>query len=61
MPYGYRNGANGEWEVVEEEAAVIRKIFRDTINGRTYNEIAKDLNFNGVKTSKVQGSGGSQQ
>lgn len=55
LPYGYRNGANGKWEVVEEEAAVIRKIFRDTINGRTYNEIAKDLNFNGVKTSKGTG------
>ena len=55
FPYGYRTGKNGEWEVVEEEAAVIRKVFRDTINGKSYNEIAKDLNFNGVKTSKGTG------
>ena len=54
-PYGYRAGKNGEWEIVEEEAEVIRGMYQDILDGKNYNQIAKDLNFKGVKTSTGNG------
>ena len=47
MPYkhflGYRRGENGEPEIVEEEAAVVRKIYRLFLEGKTPFGIAQAL------------------
>jgi len=67
--YGYRNrdvttvGANGqpvrdhvEREILTEEAAVIRRIFREIAEGRGFARIAKSLNAEGVP-SPARGRG----
>ncbi|ARN83497.1 recombinase family protein [Methylocystis bryophila] len=48
--YGYRPvaGKPGELEIVESEAGVIRRIFRDYVDGKTPREIAHALNREGV-------------
>ena len=54
--YGYRvvrhsNGGTvttGEREIVPEEAAVVRRIFRDYVAGVSPKQIAKDLNREGM-------------
>ncbi|MFT3973285.1 MAG: recombinase family protein [Amaricoccus sp.] len=48
--YGYRPvpGRPGELEIVEHEAEVIRRIFREYISGRVPREIAGSLNAEGV-------------
>lgn len=55
FPFGYRSGKNGEWDVVEEEAAVVRRIFHDTIEGKSYTDIIKELNLDGVLTATRKG------
>lgn len=40
---GYRRGENGEPEIVEEEAEIVREIFRRFLQGETQNQIADDL------------------
>jgi site-specific DNA recombinase len=49
--YGYRPipGRLGELEIVAEEAAVIRQIFRDYVAGKTPREIAHALNKEGIR------------
>lgn len=49
--YGYRAipGKPGELEIVEEEATVIRRIFRDYMAGNTPREIAHTLNKEGIR------------
>ena len=48
MPYssflGYRKGADGRPEIVEEEAKVVKLIYRMFIEGRSTHQIAKYLN-----------------
>lgn len=54
LPYshflGYKKGADGRPEIVEEEAAVIRKIYDLFLSGKTINEIAAILTSMGVLT-----------
>ena len=49
--YGYRPtlGRPGELEIIEEEAAVVRRIFSDYVAGDTPREIAHALNREGVR------------
>ncbi|WP_084484901.1 recombinase family protein [Methylosinus sp. LW3] len=49
--YGYRPvaGKPGELEIVESEAAVVRRIFQDYVRGKTPREIAHALNKEGAK------------
>ncbi|MBG0794020.1 recombinase family protein [Methylocystis sp. H62] len=49
--YGYRPvaGKPGELEIVENEAAVVRRIFYDYVGGKTPREIAHALNKEGVR------------
>lgn len=47
---GYKKGADGRPEIVEEEAAVIRKIYDLFLSGKTINEIAAILTSMGVLT-----------
>lgn len=54
MPYatflGYRRGRDGKPEIVEEEAKIIRLIYRLYLEGNTDSGIAKYLTNNGVPT-----------
>ncbi|MEG0919359.1 MAG: recombinase family protein [Anaerovoracaceae bacterium] len=50
-PYGYEN-AGGEMIVVPEQAEVVKKIFEDTLDGKSTRAIAKELNDGGVKSKK---------
>lgn len=50
-PYGYRND-NGKMVIVEEEAEVVRRIFREYLDGVPSSEIAKRLNDENISTKK---------
>ena len=49
MPYGYVFGANGEYVIHEEEAEVVRYIFREFLAGAGVDEIVKSLHDRGIK------------
>jgi site-specific DNA recombinase len=55
-PYGYKYTGGGRklghWEVVPEEAEIIRRIFRWAAEGVSLHEIAKRLNRAGVPTQR---------
>jgi len=55
-PYGYRTVRKGEWEVVEEEATIIRRIYRMLLSGKSIHEITKELSM-----EKIKGPGGNEQ
>lgn len=48
--YGYTKDENGELILQEEEAAVVRRIFREYLNGKGTYVIAKDLSEAGIPT-----------
>ncbi len=48
--YGYTNNEHGELIIHVEEAAVVRRIFRDYLNGKGTSAIAKELSEEGVPT-----------
>lgn len=52
LPYarflGYRKGPNGKPEIIEEEASIVRKIYRLYLEGRTTSNIAAILESEGV-------------
>lgn len=50
-PYGYVN-ADGEMAVVPEEAEVVRRIFKEALNGCGAYIIAKGLNADNIRTRK---------
>ena len=56
MPYkqflGYRKGPDGTPEIVPEEAEIIRRIYREYIQGRSLHAIAKGLTDDGIKTPR---------
>ena len=43
IPYGYKKGNNGEWEIDEESAEVVKQIFQMCMEGRGPLQIAKAL------------------
>ena len=43
VPYGYKKGENGTWEVDEESAEVVKQIFQMCMEGRGPMQIAKAL------------------
>ena len=47
---GYKKGANGKLEIIEEEAKTVRKIYELFIKGKTTSWIAKHLTEKGIKT-----------
>ena len=49
---GYRKGADGNAEIVPEEAEVIRMIYTKFLEGKSYYEIGKILKNQGIKTHK---------
>ena len=48
--YGYTKDEKGELIIQEEEAAVVRRIFREYLNGKGTYAIAKDLSEQGLPT-----------
>lgn len=50
-PYGYEN-ADGEMIVVPKQAEIVKKIFEDTLAGKSTHVIAGELNDGGVKSKK---------
>ena len=49
---GYRKGADGKPEIVQEEAEIIRRIYSEYLAGASLLEIAKSLIADGVLTAK---------
>ncbi len=49
-PLGYRRGADGRYEIVEEEALLVREIFTRFANREPVSDISRDLNARGLKT-----------
>lgn len=47
---GYRRGANGEPEIDEEEAKIVRRIFARYLIGDSIRQIARGLEADGIKT-----------
>lgn len=54
-PYGYRVGADGRLEIVEADAAAVRRIFALIIAGRSLGEIVRALNGDGVRPPSLRG------
>lgn len=52
LPYGYRRGADGKYEIVPEEAAIVREIFRRVAAGESFRAISEDLNARGIRRRK---------
>ena len=50
--YGYRKGADGQAEIVPEEAEIIQLIFTKFIEGNSYSQISALLKEKGVKSPK---------
>lgn len=47
---GYDKGEDGEWIINEEQAEVVREIYRLFLEGLSYNAIAKRLTVEGIET-----------
>ena len=47
---GYKKGANGLPEIIEEQAVIIREMYRRFLNGETLKGIADSLTNQGIKT-----------
>jgi len=50
VPFGFRRSADGHYEIMPEEAEIVREIFRRVGSGETYADICRDLNARGIKT-----------
>lgn len=46
--YGYRKGADGQPEIVPEEAEIVKEIFAQYLSGRSTYQIAEELNARGI-------------
>lgn len=57
VSYGFRKGKDGRYEIVPEEAQIIREIFSRVLDGWQHRDIMDDLNRRGIKTK----SGGEWQ
>lgn len=50
-PYGYKN-ENGGMVIIPEQAEIVRKIFADTLSGKSSHTIAKELNEQGAVSKR---------
>ena len=51
-PYGYRRRDDGELEPDPEQVDLVRRIFRDYVEGGSFKGIARELNTEGVPTER---------
>lgn len=49
IAYGFKKGADGRYEIQEDEAAIVREIFDRLLVGWKQSEIISDLNARGIK------------
>ena len=49
---GYRKAVSGGYEIVEEEAKIVRRIFREYVSGMSVPQIARRLEADGFKTKR---------
>lgn len=49
---GYRKAASGAYEIVEDEAKIVRRIFREYVYGMSVPQIARRLEADGFKTKR---------
>lgn len=52
VPFGYRRGADGCFEVDPEKAEIVREIFKRFLDGESFAEIGRDLNSRGIRTKR---------
>lgn len=50
VPLGYRKGADGKYEIVKNEADLIKEIYSRVAQGEAFVSIIDDLNQRGIKT-----------
>ena len=50
IPLGFRRGKDGHAEIVEEEAEIVREVFRRVAAGEQLIRIIEDMNRRGIKT-----------
>ena len=50
LPYGYRKGKDGRYEIIPEEARIVQEIYQRVIYGEMFISILNDLNARGVPT-----------
>lgn len=50
LAFGFRKGKDGKYEVIEEEAAIVREIFQRILEDWQQVDIINDLNARGIKT-----------
>jgi DNA invertase Pin-like site-specific DNA recombinase len=50
VPFGFRRSPDGHYEIMPEEAEIVREIFRRVGSGETYADICQNLNARGIKT-----------
>lgn len=50
LPLGYKRGADGKYEIVPAEAAVVREVFSRVAAGEPFIRIFEDLNARGIPT-----------
>lgn len=51
-PFGYCKGKDGRFEIVEEQAVIVREIFSRVLSGWSIYDIQADLNSRGIKTNR---------
>lgn len=52
-PYGYViDSKSNQYKIVEEEAQVVRRIFRERLSGRSLRQISNDLTNDDIKTKR---------
>lgn len=59
--YGYRVINGNQYEIVDEEAQVVRRIFDEFISGKPVRTIARDLNRDGLYKSNTRGMLGAKR
>lgn len=51
-PYGYRITKNNQYSICEEEAVIVRRIFKERLAGRSLRQIANDLTKDNISTKR---------
>lgn len=52
LPYGYKRGEDGRYQIIEAEAAIVREIFRRVAEGEQITAIWRDLNRRGIPNKR---------
>ena len=50
LPFGYKKGEDGRYEILPAEAEIVREIYQRTAEGESFSKIREDLNARGIPT-----------